>query len=158
MYANGSSPPIVSRTRGTSMCTNKGKATRPYEGFFNNCRYNATSITSWRNFGRIWAITYEEFLKFIEVKSCHYCGNTIYWPLPFGKRNAEGRMCKASNLDRVDNAKDYSADNCVVCCWECNRTRRDLLSYQEMVVIGRMRSQHSQQGAGLDRSTVNVVE
>lgn len=128
--------------RGTSKCIGKGKSTRPYEGHFNRCKRKATVGSNWNKYvGRVWTITYEEFLKFIEQKFCHYCGGAIHWPLPHGLRDECGVHREASNLDRVDNSKDYSADNCVVACWSCNRTRGDKLSYEEMLVIGKMRKE-----------------
>lgn len=126
----------------------EGKDCRPYAALFNRCKREANSVTSWRRFGRVWTITYEEFLKFIEIKVCHYCGVDIHWPLPHGKRDALGKARYGSNLDRVNNTKDYSAENCKVACWECNRTRRDLLSYEEMKIVGKLRQEIREKNDG----------
>jgi hypothetical protein len=134
----------TSGTNTTRMChpesIRKGFANRPYEALFNACKRKATSGNSWNNgVGRIWSITYEEFLKFTEVRCCHYCEDVIHWPLPYGRHDEQGIRRNGSNLDRVDNLQDYLATNCVVACWECNRTKRDLLTYEEMLAVGRMR-------------------
>lgn len=40
---------------------------------------------------------------------CHYCGH-----------KKEGEV---NGIDRVDNAKGYSVENCVTACWKCNRIK-----------------------------------
>ena len=37
------------------------------------------------------------------------------------------------NLDRIVNEKEYSLDNCVVCCYGCNCTRGDRFTYDEFL-------------------------
>jgi len=113
----------------------KGFARRSWEYIFNSARYAATRDN--RNYN--WGITYEEFLKFVEQKICHYCGDNIPWPLPHGGRDALGNYRSGHHLDRKDNAKGYSVRNCVVACACCNRTKGNMLSYEEMLVIGKMR-------------------
>ena len=76
-------------------------------------------------------LTYEEFLEYTKIDECTYCGSKIEWEM---WSSAKG-YSKAYNLDRKDNAKGYSKDNCVVCCTACNFIRRDELTHEEMLVL-----------------------
>jgi 5-methylcytosine-specific restriction endonuclease McrA len=69
------------------------------------------------------SMTYEEFLPFTEELQCHYCLSDIVW-IKHGKVNAY-------NLDRIDNEKGYSKENCVVCCWKCNNSKGNRYSHEE---------------------------
>ena len=40
-------------------------------------------------------------------------------------------------LDRKDNSKGHTIDNCVPCCKECNVSRMDNFTYDEMVILGK---------------------
>ncbi len=68
-------------------------------------------------------MSFEEFLTFVEKKTCHYCGDALMW--------AEFSITKKGtyrgyNLDRVDSNRGYSKDNCVACCPECNHIKWDM--------------------------------
>lgn len=52
-------------------------------------------------------LTYKQFKSFITDR-CYYCGKK---PNPF------------NGIDRINNKKGYLRDNCVSCCWECNRMK-----------------------------------
>lgn len=52
-------------------------------------------------------LTFEQFMTFWQ-KSCYYCGLEI----------------KTIRLDRIDNKKGYTIDNCVSCCWCCNQMKK----------------------------------
>lgn len=77
-------------------------------------------------------ISYEDFLKFTAIKTCHYCGTSIPWE-PHGKyrKSSSGYF-----LDRKDNSKGYSTNNCVVCCSLCNHVKGNLFTYSEMIRMG----------------------
>ena len=51
-------------------------------------------------------LTREEFLTFWQT-NCHYCGDQL----------------ATIGIDRIDNGIGYTIDNCVSCCWECNRIK-----------------------------------
>lgn len=68
-------------------------------------------------------LTYEELVEFTKQKNCHYCGVGVTW-VKHGKVNRY-------NLDRKDNKKSYSKENCVVCCWTCNNSKGNRYSYGE---------------------------
>jgi hypothetical protein len=55
----------------------------------------------------------------ITSKSCIYCDDT------------ENLGC-----DRIDNTKGHIMDNCVPCCKECNYTRGNIYSFEEMKMLG----------------------
>lgn len=67
-----------------------------------------------------WNIPREDYYKLIEM-ACHYCGFPI---------NETG-----VGLDRKDNSKGYTIDNVVTCCKDCNTTRSDHYTYEEMLVL-----------------------
>ena len=87
---------------------------RPYEASYN-------ALVSSRNSGRKVTITYEEFLQFTG-RPCHYCTVCIDWK-PYGDWNY--------HLDRMDNAIDYIAGNCVACCKRCNYGKNKYFTYDE---------------------------
>lgn len=64
-------------------------------------------------------LTIEWIKENITSKSCTYCGDT------------ENISC-----DRIDNSKGHTKDNCVPCCYTCNKTRMNNYSFEEMKEIG----------------------
>lgn len=52
-------------------------------------------------------------------KDCTYCGDKI----------------ATIGLDRIDNDKGYTVDNVVPCCGDCNWTRNNIWTYEEMKTI-----------------------
>lgn len=62
----------------------------------------------------------EEVLLSLSKNNCFYCGSepsTVK-----GKRLKSGTFVH-NGLDRVDNSKGYSVENCVACCETCNRAK-----------------------------------
>ena len=53
-------------------------------------------------------LTYEQFLTFWQ-KPCFYCGNPI----------------KTIGLDRINSLQEYSMDNVISCCQQCNLAKLD---------------------------------
>lgn len=88
---------------------------RTEKGRFSKARDNAMRR------GKRWSLTQEQFSALI-VLPCTYC----YSP------PAE---TTGSNLDRIDNRSGYAIDNVVPCCGDCNTTRNDTFSYDEMVAF-----------------------
>lgn len=60
-----------------------------------------------------------DFVIIALTKPCVYCG----YP--------------STGLDRLDNTKGHTEDNCVPCCKECNNARMDNFSYEEMKILGK---------------------
>ena len=106
------------------MCQSHSHQKRPYESIYNCIR------NDWRKVEV--SLTYEEFLEFTKITECIYCQASIPWE-PYSTVN--GRYTsRAYYLDRLDNSKGYSKDNCVVCCTMCNKIRNAYLTHDEMIV------------------------
>jgi hypothetical protein len=102
-------------------CLTHSHTKKPFESIYNRI------INSRR--GTPVYLTYEQFVKFTKTKECWYCTNTINWQeysMVGGKYTSS-----AYYLDRKDNAKSYSIDNCVVCCTRCNKSRSNNFTYEE---------------------------
>jgi hypothetical protein len=67
-----------------------------------------------------WDITLEQLVR-LRSNVCHYC----QFPL------AE----TGTGLDRRDNDAGYTLSNVIPCCADCNRTRGDRYSYEEMLEL-----------------------
>jgi 5-methylcytosine-specific restriction endonuclease McrA len=74
--------------------------------------------------GIICNITYQQFLIFTKQEMCYYCHVKIPW-------KAHGKTANSYYLDRLDNNKGYTIENCVVCCWRCNNSKGDRYSHEE---------------------------
>jgi hypothetical protein len=111
------------------------KYIRPYEPTYN------TLVRRAKRRGIPVELTYEQFCVLYEIPDCHYCGiNLNRKKLTYGgsrKRYTSGSV--EYSLDRKDNLKGYSFENSVPCCPRCNFTKRNFLSYGEMVIISEIR-------------------
>lgn len=68
-------------------------------------------------------LTTEEFVNICSM-DCNYCGikpSTISNP-----RNKFNGNFVYNGIDRVDNSKGYTKENCVACCKICNRSKSDM--------------------------------
>jgi hypothetical protein len=109
-------------------CVHHTKRARPYESTFNVLLRQAAQR------GYEVTLTYEEFLIFTKISKCHYCKSALTWS-PYNI--IERKTCR-HNIDRMDNDKGYSRDNCVVCCARCNRAKSNHFTYDEWKSIGRL--------------------
>lgn len=70
-----------------------------------------------------YTLTNEEFEN-LTKQNCYYCGNP---PL---RERKNGEYANGSyiynGIDRVDNSKGYTLDNCVSCCFECNMRKKSV--------------------------------
>jgi hypothetical protein len=73
-------------------------------------------------------LTYEEFVEFTKITSCHYCSYKLTWSAHGNHRKKDSM---AYNLDRMDSSKSYSIENCIPCCAPCNRGKMDNFTYDE---------------------------
>lgn len=76
-----------------------------------------------------------EDFEMIASGDCFYCGN------PPEKRNPPKDWQLPgywSGLDRIDNSKGYSVDNCVPCCKHCNWAKKDLTQEEFYLWITRV--------------------
>ena len=74
--------------------------------------------------GLTFELTKEQFMDIVS-KPCIYCGvdkSQIY------RKNNPHRngMFKYTGIDRYDNTKGYTVENCVPCCTKCNRMKLDM--------------------------------
>lgn len=103
---------------------------RPYESLYRLLRRVAR-----KKHRRV--MSFKDFLSFVEVKECFYCGDDIEWKL-FKSHGA------GYNLDRRDSSRSYDKRNCVVCCGICN-TMKSTLTEREFYTRLRhiLRRQHA---------------
>jgi hypothetical protein len=93
----------------------------PGEAAF-NCLYNDYVCRCKR--GKLpFSLLKDEFRKLV-VSNCTYCGVSSA-QVRHPNRGGNGDFVY-NGIDRVDNSKGYSADNCVPCCKICNRAKRDM--------------------------------
>jgi hypothetical protein len=71
-------------------------------------------------------LSHDEFYKLVE-QPCHYCGTS-----PMRNTDFNGDSYNHNGIDRVDNSKGYSIDNCVPCCTICNHAKMDM-PYNEFI-------------------------
>ena|SRR5271157_1356755 len=86
----------------------------------------------------------EDQFRVLISSNCHYCGITPARPLPSLLRERKTNKGFVYNgVDRKDNAKGYTPENCVPACTFCNRFKKNL-SYEEfMAYLNRVWFYHS---------------
>lgn len=103
------------------------KNCRPFEWIYNNLLRCAT-----HNKKEV-KLAFEDFLEFTKISKCHYCDDEIEWKI----RGLKSKLNNAYYLDRKDNDKGYTKENCVVCCSLCNLTKHSHFTYDEMLILGK---------------------
>jgi len=107
-------------------CTRCSQLKEPYKYIYNE-------LKSHKKNGKKVILTFDEFLDIIKSKECHYCGKPLIYEehsRVWGKTNS-----RAHQLDRKNNDLDYTKDNVVTCCWECNRLKSDRFTYEEFIQL-----------------------
>jgi len=66
--------------------------------------------------GLAFSLSRTEFGALIHL-NCRYCGSEPKHT--FGRKEWNGRIVY-NGLDRLDNSKGYTVENCVPCCFQCN--------------------------------------
>lgn len=79
-------------------------------------------------------IIYEEFIEIIKDSKCHYCNKILIFNLYSRDENLKP-VSKAYQLDRKDNDLGYTKENVVPCCWNCNRLKSDIYSYEDFIKL-----------------------
>ncbi len=102
----------------------RAKRSLPYQWLYYKLKFVATK--SQREFN----ISYEDYLTFTQISTCYYCNEKVIW------KPHSGEKYGGYNIDRKDNCKGYTKDNCVVCCSLCNHIKGNLLTEQEMLKLG----------------------
>lgn len=84
---------------------------------FNNLYYKYQRSAKKKNL--IWALTEKQFRKLIK-SNCHYCG---IGPNQYIRKGKNGEYIY-NGIDRKNNDKGYTSNNCVPCCVNCNYSKR----------------------------------
>lgn len=111
------------KLRECNSCCRKGK---PFERTYNNAKLRTDKRT--KNIQ--WLLSYDDFVALCRIENCHYCNKFL--------NRAEYKSSGGSVsilLDRKDSSGHYTLENCVPCCAECNFTKHEKISYDEMVLI-----------------------
>lgn len=80
-------------------CTIQSLRPKTPRYFFRKYRYGAKERSL------SFELSFEEFQE-IRNRKCYYCGSD-----------------KKIGIDRKDNSKGYFVENCVACCWPCNKVK-----------------------------------
>lgn len=92
----------------------KGLGKASMHSAFSHYRYGA------KERGFSFELTEDQFC-FITQQNCFYCNDP---PSNYSNAKACHGGYMYSGIDRVDNTKGYTLDNCVACCKRCNGTKR----------------------------------
>jgi 5-methylcytosine-specific restriction endonuclease McrA len=93
--------------------------------------------------GYTFELSVEDFMEMTQ-QDCEYCGSSPsnVYDHRTKSENTSYRPFIYNGIDRVDNTKDYTRENCVPCCKICNRAKSDLPLDQFMLwiknLVGRM--------------------
>ena len=84
---------------------------------FADYRYQA------RTAGRDFSLTLDE-VRVLTSAPCDYCGVEPGRLVTRVSGLGRSTPYRANGIDRVDNTRGYTPENCVPCCWECNRLKK----------------------------------
>lgn len=74
----------------------------------------------------------EEYSKLV-IKDCFYCGAKPIESSKFNRsKYIKKNPIKINGLDRIDSTKEYSKENCIPCCKNCNTMKMDI-SFEEFL-------------------------
>ena len=79
-------------------------------------------------------ISRDDFVLWYEsqLKVCSYCEIPEYLLFLVKSRRGNRRL----SVDRIDSRGPYSRENMLLCCLDCNRVKWDVLSHDEMKMVG----------------------
>jgi hypothetical protein len=84
-------------------------------------------------------ISFDEFSSLI-TENCYYCGQEPNMTYKYGRTTKINQFIeydefKYNGVDRIDNTKGYTDDNCVSCCKICNNSKStlDLSEWKEWI-------------------------
>jgi hypothetical protein len=100
-----------------------GRDNIPENGAAKNIIYRVYKNSSAKKRGIEFSLSYDELCQLIS-NNCHYCGSEPSNLLKFEKYTTPDFAY--NGIDRVDNNKGYTIDNCVTCCHLCNWMKKDL--------------------------------
>jgi hypothetical protein len=79
------------------------------------------------------SLSFEDFLTVISKGKCEYCDKVLIYNKH--AKNWGKSLTRAHQLDRKDNSKGYTKENVACCCWNCNRLKSDIYSYEEFMLL-----------------------
>ncbi len=123
----------LGKVRSCGCLNNEKRAERAYEMSLNNIKYSSSSELSAR---QVWRLAYKDMLfedfLLLSQKNCYYCASppSNIRNSPLSDKGAsimakENGYFKYNGLDRVDNTRPHSKENCVPCCKWCNYAKRE---------------------------------
>jgi hypothetical protein len=74
----------------------------------------------------VFELSPEEF-RMLTSGSCYYCGRQ---PESIYNHFTYNGPYVYNGVDRIMNGKGYTVENCVSCCWQCNRIKGKLSQYE----------------------------
>lgn len=122
------------RNRRCKPCVDRFGRMKPWEGLYRQLLTTAAQAS------HAVELTYEEFFELCEQNECHYCKTLIQRRRLRPSADGASVRSVAYFLDRKDDRLPYSVENCVTCCTPCNFTKASWLSYEEMLIVGAVRS------------------
>lgn len=103
-----------------------------YQCLKTNCKNKKRPFTLWKT----------EFLSWYELQEnrCCYCNvEESNMPLSFQKVSvSRNGFVRRLTIDRKNNDLWYIISNLALCCAQCNRTKWEFLSYEEMLAVGKI--------------------
>lgn len=103
----------------------KSNSLPPYRSTYN------VLCSSAKRAHKVMKLTFKQFMSFVG-KPCFYCGTKLAWP----EHNAKNGY-KGYHLDRKNTLLGYTVNNCVACCWRCNRAKSNTFSFEEWIEVGK---------------------
>jgi hypothetical protein len=121
------------RTGGTKSCGcwNQEQRSNRAENMYSKCIKYSPKEASAR---KVWRANYNEMsfddFYLLSQQQCNYCGEMPSNVQNTADQRSSEKMKKEGNfkyngLDRLDNSKPHSKENCVACCKYCNYAKRE---------------------------------
>ncbi len=132
------------RRDGCHKCAGERRRLRPFEAIYNALRCHI--ITRKDRSTKEFSLSYEAFVALIDTGRCHYC----HVPLTWMRHNGS----ITHHLDRADNSRGYTDDNCKACCILCNYAKGARYTYEQWFAMtecyrnGKLEAPSSDIGSG----------